>query len=217
VGFLKFLKRGKKEEMPLDESLDAPPPPPSIKESLSDDLAKGLPEHPPELKEKTAVPKKEPPSAAFEEKLPELPKDETGLEVPHLPPLEESPKFVPQPPVEEPPISTPLLKEEAPIKHEEAAKEFHEKMEEGALREERKLLRERATIREPLYIRLDKFSESLRNISLIKGDLKKSDEILFNLIKSKDDNDKEFERWRASMEDIQKKFIFIEKTLFKGD
>ena len=52
---------------------------------------------------------------------------------------------------------------------------------------------------------------------MIKGDLKKSDEMLLNLIKSREGKDKEFEKWHAVMEDIQKKLIFIEKTLFKGD
>ena len=31
MGFLRFLKKGKKEDVKIDESLDIPPPPPSIK------------------------------------------------------------------------------------------------------------------------------------------------------------------------------------------
>jgi len=54
-----------------------------------------------------------------------------------------------------------------------------------------------------------------KSSSFSSFDLKKSDKFLHDLIKSKEEKDKDFEKWHTIMEDIQKKLIFIEKTLFK--
>ena len=158
-----------------------------------------------------------PPFEFAEEKLPELPKEEKPLDIPAFHPLEETPKFVPKPPIGESPREAPLPRRELPkIKPSEHERLFYEKMEKNAVREERKLLREGIISGEgPLYIRLDKFKGTLRSISVIRGDLKKSDEMLLNLVKSKEEKDKEFEKWRNLVVDIQKKLIFIDKTLFK--
>ena len=204
MGFLKFLKKGKKEKM-LDESLDIPPPPPSIKESLPES---GFEER--LLKEKEFPPfefKEGKPMPVGEEKLQEWPKEkEHVLEVPGFPPLEEKPRFVPKPPMKEP-TEIHLPKKELIPKEEAVGEKI-----EAVVREERKPLS-----KGPIYIRLDKFKETLKSVNIIRGDLKKSDEVLHNLIKSKEEKDRDFEKWHNIMDDIQKKLIFIEKTLFKGD
>jgi len=213
LGFLKFLKKEKKGKIPLDESLDVPPPPPSIIESVpKPGFEEKLPKELPSFKFK-----EEKPMPPIEEKLPELPKEEKPLDIPAFHPLEEAPKFVPKPPIGESPRKAPLPRRELPkIKPSEHERLFYEKMEKSAVREERKLLREGIISGEgPLYIRLDKFKGTLKSISVIRGDLKKSDEMLLNLVKSKEEKDKEFEKWRNLVVDIQKKLIFIDKTLFK--
>ena len=202
MGFLKFLKKEKKEKM-LDESLDVPPPPPSIKEELPEipkfEEEKPLPkEFPPfEFKEEKPIP--------AEEKLPEMPK-EPKLEIPGFPPLEEEYKFVPKPPMKEP-VMEPLPKKEL-IKPELREAE-------DIFREEKRPSNRELVSKGPTYVRLDKFKGTLKSLNKIRSDLKKSDKFLHDLIKSKEEKDKDFEKWHTIMEDIQKKLIFIEKTLFK--
>ncbi len=228
MGFFKFLKKGEKVG-PLDEALDVPPAPPPIHGHFPDDLPKfelkeEKPAHQKEemrpvgFEEKLPMPHKEeaefPPLEGFEEKLPEFPHEEPEAE---LPPLEDAPKFTPKPPIKEPVMAIPSPKREIHIEHEiEDRKPFLEKIEKEAIVDEKKLFAKRPTTSGPTYIRLDKFRDTLGSMGVVRGDLKKCDESLINLI-NKEKKDRGFERWRASMDDIQKKLIFVEKTLFKGD
>ena len=51
----------------------------------------------------------------------------------------------------------------------------------------------------------------------MRSDLKKSEEVLNKLEGIKNSKDKSFDKMRASLDDLQKKLIFIDKTLFKGE
>ena len=209
MGFLKFLKKKGKEDVTLDDNLDIPPPPPSIKPVLpksgmgSSNLPKDFP--PFKFKEEHPIPP--------ESRLPELPKEDFhDSDIPSFPSLEEEHEFTPKPPMKEQVDFH--LPEKEPMKpaaiHEEEPK--HEHIESVVKR--KPLSR---TLKGPGHIRLDRFKETLRNINNIRNDLKKSDEILHNLIKSTGEEGSGFEKWKNSMEDIQKKLIFVDKTLFKGD
>ena len=65
--------------------------------------------------------------------------------------------------------------------------------------------------------RFEKFKEIRRGINVARNDLKKAGEVLMKLMDMKDVKDKEFNKWKGTMEDIQKKMVFIDKNLFKGD
>ena len=128
MGFLKFLKKEKKEEELLDESLDVPPKPPSIQEELPE---------PPKFEENGELPEEGLPmftvkdgkmTQTAEEGFPPLP-DDFGPGIPGFPKLEETPKFVPKPPIEEPSKEAYLPKKKL-AKHK---KSFYEKMEETAV------------------------------------------------------------------------------------
>jgi len=208
VGFLKFLKK-KEKEVSLDESLDIPPPPPAIKPTLpkvgmeEDKLSKDLPSF--EFKEENLT---------TESKLPELPKEEMhDLDIPSLPSLEEGHEFTPKPPMKEHVADFPLPEKE-PMEHEAMPEEEPEHEYTESVAERRSLGR---IPKGPHHIRLDKFKETLKNINKIRSDLKKSDDILRNLIKSTGEEGSGFEKWKNSMGDIQKKLIFVDKKLFKGD
>ena len=106
---------------------------------------------------------------------------------------------------------------ELPIKPEGKPKEIPkkpvgEKVGEMVVREKRWPISKK-----PLYLKLEKFKEILEDVSIIRGNIKKFDELLHNLIKARENKDLNLEKWHSIMEDIQKKLIFIEKTLFKGD
>lgn len=197
MGFLKFLKK-KEKDVDLDESLDIPPPPPAIKPIL---LKPGMGE--------SELPKDFPPfkfeeeAPTTENELPELPKEEMhDLDIPSFPSLEEEHEFTPKPPMKE-------YEPDFPLPEEEPEHEYTE-----SVAERRPLGR---IPKRPHHIRLDKFKETLKNINKIRSDLKKSDDILHKLVKSIGEEGSGFEKWKNTMGDIQKKLIFVDKTLFKGD
>ncbi|MBL7054883.1 hypothetical protein ISS05_03945 [Candidatus Woesearchaeota archaeon] len=189
--------------MPIDESLDIPPPLPSVNEfpdyKFGEKLPKGgFPAF--EFKEDNPMP-------AAEEIFPELPKEnEPELRIPSFPEMEDTPKFMPKPPIKE---STNYLPKEKLIKPEEHGlrKPFEEHKE---------AVKKRIVRKGPLYIKLEKFKEVVGDVNLIKKDLKKSGELLDGVISLKEEKAQDFEKWHIMVEDIQKKIVFIEKTLFKG-
>lgn len=68
-----------------------------------------------------------------------------------------------------------------------------------------------------VYIRVDNFRAALDNISMVRGSLRNSEEALTRMESIKSAKDKSFDKFKSSLEDLQKKLIFIDKTLFKGD
>ena len=51
---------------------------------------------------------------------------------------------------------------------------------------------------------------------MTRNDLRKSEEALMKFENIKNAKDKSFDKVKSSLEDLQKKLIFIDKTLFKG-
>ncbi len=68
-----------------------------------------------------------------------------------------------------------------------------------------------------LYVRVDKFKIALDHINVIRSDLRKSEEDVMKLEGLKREKDKSFDRFKLSLDDLQKKLIFVDKTLFKGE
>ena len=209
MGFLKFLKKGKKEKV-LDESLDVPPLPPSMKGKMPVGKFKGA-----------QLPKEDFPQFKFHEERPMHPKakfhdlytEEPELKIPDLPPLEEESKFVPKPPVKETPLPKKgLIKPEFKGPFEEEAEHdiTEKKIPPSTVHPVRKHAR-----KGPRYVSLSNFREMLGDITTLRKNLRRSDELLQNLFRSREEKDRDFEKWNNIMEDMQKKLIFIEKTLFK--
>ncbi len=67
-----------------------------------------------------------------------------------------------------------------------------------------------------IYVKADKYKLMLGEIRLSKSKLTAAEEGIERLAELKLVKDKEFEKWRESLEDIQRKLIFIDKTLFGG-
>ena len=71
--------------------------------------------------------------------------------------------------------------------------------------------------RREVYVRIDSFKAVLDNINMIRSSARKSDESVIRLEGIKNSKDRAFDRVKSSLADLQKKLIFIDKTLFKGD
>ena len=202
MNILNMLKLKKKEEfgLPPLEGMDIPPPPP-----LED--IHGM-------------------------DFPPLPPSEYGLELPPLPPLEESPEFdirkvsgfseefglpsledeskeeeieMPSMPIERRPVMQAV--KEKPARIISAAEE---EPKEAAVEEE---LTEEAE--QPLFVRVDQYKNILEGISSIKSKLKSAEDVIGSLNDIKNTKDKEFEKWRAELESIERKLSYIDKTLFE--
>ncbi len=212
MGFLKFLKREKKEA--LDE-LDLPPAPPPL-EGFEE-----VPEFPefPEFPEISAEPKFEfpEPESTSEEKIPEFP---SFPELEEKPPEPIAPLSAPiraHPIPETMPTSQPIELEQ-PTEEETGfdTTETYPKIAGRLFAKEKRLLHERPTGK-IIYVRVDKFKATLGSINMARSDLRKSEEALARLENIKNAKDRAFDKVKTSLDDLQGKFIFIDKTLFKGE
>jgi|TARA_B100001971_G_C18208994_1_gene549425 hypothetical protein len=223
VGFLKFLKKSKKDklEMPFEGDLDMPPPPPiGIKDELPpmpkfNEKPFSMPEE--KIKTLPDLEQIEPEThMGALPKPPEIP--ELGGKVkPHtieeLPELPEIPVERPQEPMIhkfKPPKSMPLMhkiRQVSPL----------EKMEKAAVRAGKEVLKHEPAPLKPIFLRVETFKDIRKDISVIRNGLKNNDEVLTKLGNTKNAKDNEFNKWQKTMEDVQKKMMFIDKNLFKGD
>jgi len=225
---------------PAPPGLDMPPAP----ANLGEKRLEGLPEFPelPEIKSEGPFPpmKEEPiPELNLPEEEPipelELPKEipVPDLGLPPLPSLKleeniipkEAPKILPpskplfgmpkprpfgvQKPIEQKPIvempEIPRLKPEI---------RPYEKLERAAIREEKSVLRHEKA-EGPIYIRAERFRGIITGTRTIKNNLNIASQSIVKLNQIDINRDKVFEKWIKVLMDLQKKLIFIDKTLFK--
>ena len=215
MGFLKFLKREKRES--IDE-LDLPPAPPSL-EGFEEGME--LPEFPEFPEEKISAPQKQDFDFGKEE-LPELEYEipEMGQKPQIQPIIAPAAQVAPMPAMSAPqPMPTPPEPNEEPSPPEEprfAPLDDYAKVERRLFAQEKRALRERPTAR-TIYVKVDKFKATLGSISTVRSDLRKSEEALMKLESIKNSKDRAFDKVRNSVDDLQKKLIFIDKTLFEGE
>ncbi len=207
MGFLKFLKREKKTSE-FDE-LDLPPSPPPLEDfhesmDVPDilDIRAPTMQGPQEDKfDFTKEHEEEPPLAP---PMPtSTPPENTEADQDLIPPaqINEEEQKEPDMPVDKP---------------EDLPSEVYPKTHRRLFSQEKVVLRERPTGK-TIYIKVDKFKLTLGSINVIKSDLRKSEEALLKLDNIRTSKDKAFDKMKASLDDLQSKFIFIDKTLFKGD
>ena len=208
MALFKFLRRGKKQIL---EDLDMPPAPPL------EDFDKWIepPKFPSFDEERIFTQKDELPEFEFpEEKFDadELP------ELPSMPEMEEGPATnAPSNPM--PDFS--VAQERESVVQEEP---FRPKLMDippkaggpKLFSKGETVLRDRQTGR-TIYVRVDRFKATISGINIIRNDLKKSQEALAKLENIKHEKEKSFDKIKSSLDDMQKKLIFIDKTLFKGD
>lgn len=96
---------------------------------------------------------------------------------------------------------------EQPVHHEEF-RELHEP-------DKKALVPSHVDTNKPKFIDINDFRSILSNIGYIKGKLKESSDVLERLNDTKLEEDKAFEKWRLELEDVQRKMLFIDKSLFE--
>ncbi|MAG91510.1 hypothetical protein CMO83_02440 [Candidatus Woesearchaeota archaeon] len=214
MGFLKFLKREKKTDN-LEE-LDLPPEPPALE---GFDEGSDL-EFPDLGEQKLPSSDKVPADIPEEDGLPELEEDMPNF--PTIPDVEENP-MPPIPPISAPPqtpeaeISPPIIESEkedlvqTPVEPQIQAKPVKK------LFDHEKKAPEVRPGKHKVYVRVDRYKNTLDSISLVRGDLRNSEKMLIKMDNIKNAKDRSFEKAKSSLTDLQKKLIFIDKTLFKGE
>ena len=208
---MKFLKREKKSDF---DELDLPPAPPSLDSEFAGlDEGMELPEIPDFPEEKISAPN-EPDFDLEKDELPELKDDIPELgqrqEIQPISMPTTMPKDMPAPelkPVEQQPYPedprfTPL--------------DGYPKIERKLFAQEKAALRERPSGKS-IYVKVGKFKAALGSINVVRSDLRKSEDALMKLENIKNSKDRSFDRIRNSLDDLQRKLIFIDKTLFKED
>jgi hypothetical protein len=91
-----------------------------------------------------------------------------------------------------------------------------EQMEEKAVEETKELVEEREELqlRKPIFISLESFKDIIDEVSLASNILKENEDILTRINEFKEDEDKQFNKWESQLKDMQKKLIYVDKSLF---
>ncbi len=92
----------------------------------------------------------------------------------------------------------------------------YQRAESRAFKEEKNMLAHRRS-KGPIFVRVERFKGIIGSASLIKNNLKMADQTASKLSEIDESRENAFEKWQSIMLDLQKKFLFIDKTLFKGD
>jgi len=67
----------------------------------------------------------------------------------------------------------------------------------------------------PLFVKIEKYREVMATLNELKGKLKNATDILAELDKIKEDEEKELSSWHEDLESIKEKLMSIDKALFE--
>ena len=68
----------------------------------------------------------------------------------------------------------------------------------------------------PIFVKSRDYQEVIGKIGKIKDNVQHTEEIFKRMNEIKNEKDKVFTEWKRSLEDIQRKLIYVEKSLFEG-
>ncbi len=209
MGFLKFLKRQKRN----DDDLDLPPAPPPL-EAFDEDELPDVAEFgkPSDLEELPNLDFPEEEKIGLDEELPDLP-DIPDIEEERLPDIRPVTAYseIPKPPYETPSYT----KEPIQIIPKYTMPKPSKELEQEPKHEKR--LFSRMPSEKTVYVKVDNFKSVLGSINMVRSDLRKSEEALVKLEGIKSSKDRSLDRAKSSLDDLQRKIVYIEKTLFKGE
>jgi hypothetical protein len=150
------------------------------------------------------------------ETIPEMPKLQTMQE----PALSDDEIMPPPPPIEGKPVSgleipLPPGKETGNVEAKSIKESFKEAiMEKFASPQAEKPRLERGG---SIFVNVDDYREILNSTSTIRSSLGEAEDIVSRLNELKNEKDKEFDKWRLKLEDVERKLIFIDKTVFEAN
>lgn len=230
MAFLKFWEKEKEKERGEKPELPKLPP---IKGAKKAPGSKKLPPLPP-FEEKPGIPEKPAGKPKQAEKMPlfdiqppeELPipgKPRKTPAPPEAPPAPK-PKKAPEPARQARPLF-PEVKKEPPTELPEFPKvarrkpmppKIVEEVEEKEYELEKRELEEmKKRIPKPVFIEINDFKEVMEFLGQIKNELKNGDGIMYKLNEIKGMQDKKYDSWKNTMQDLERKFIYVEKTIFE--
>jgi hypothetical protein len=190
MGFSLFSKKRKEAGIPND--MDIPPPPPPDQSEFF-----GQPDNIPSPASDLDIPPAPEPIPMQEDKLPggELPEFE-DFKIPSLD-LPEEPEAAPQ-------IRAPRIRELPSIESFPAAEVESQEFRTG-----------KTSLSQPVYVHVDQYKSILTNLASVRKKLSDSEELLQKLHEVREKESEDFGKWHDELEDIQRKIVHIDKTLFE--
>lgn len=73
----------------------------------------------------------------------------------------------------------------------------------------------RRNIRGPIFVKVSSFKDIMTHIEDTLARFQEEDDIFFRVTDIKNSQDKQYEKYRLTLEDMQRKLLFIDKTLFE--
>lgn len=67
----------------------------------------------------------------------------------------------------------------------------------------------------PLFVKVEKYRETVKTIENIKSKLEEAESIFKNLTSLREQEDKELQEWQASLDEIRQKLMKVDKDLFE--
>ena len=67
----------------------------------------------------------------------------------------------------------------------------------------------------PLFVKIDKYKESIKTIEEIKSKLESAENTLRNLTRIREEEQKEIESWQNSLNEARQKLLKVDKNLFE--
>jgi len=69
---------------------------------------------------------------------------------------------------------------------------------------------------EPVFVNVGSYKGIMDSVVVIKNNLKEAEEVIERMNGIKNEEDKEFEKWRQSLEDVQRKISYVDKVIFEA-
>lgn len=94
---------------------------------------------------------------------------------------------------------------------------FPEEFERTAIEEQRGEL-EKIEHREavkPIFVNVSIFRNILDELNAARNTLREAQDTVARLSDFREDHDREFKKWQSVLQDMQKKFVYVDKTLFR--
>lgn len=176
------------------------PAPQKIETQMTQPMMQQLPE-PPEMEMNEPVQSARPEFPS----IPQMPSEEVVPD--RIPPLE----GMPEPPTFRPEDIDMPAREETQVRRIES-----EQLPHAFLAPEEPLFHKRRLPQGPMFIRTDQFRSALENIEMIRAKFSEEDDLFFRVNDVKSSQDQKYEALRQSLEDVQRKLLFIDKSLFEA-
>lgn len=67
----------------------------------------------------------------------------------------------------------------------------------------------------PVYVKIDEYKDVLDVMNMIRNKIEDAKETLAKINELKNEEDAELELWHTGLEEVERKIVFVDKTLFE--